>query len=218
MNDLLIFGVGGMGRDTLWLAQRINQVKPTWNILGFLDDSPAAQGKLINGCPVLGTMQEAVAFPDAYLVCAIGSSAVRRRLTERMKALNPNARFATLIDPDAIVADTAAIGQGVVICARNYVSVNSKIADHCLIGAGCTVGHDAVLEKYVTLYPGVNVSGNTLLHEQCEMGTGSQIIQGLSVGARTIVGAGATVVRDLPPDCTAVGVPARPIKVNQSKN
>lgn len=212
MNDLLIFGVGGMGRDTLWLAQRINQVKPTWNILGFLDDSPAAQGKLINGCPVLGTIEAVAAYPNAYLVCAIGSSAVRRRLTEKMKALNPAARFATLIDPDAIVADTAEIGQGVVICARNYVSVNSTVRDHCLIGAGCTVGHDAVLEEFVTLYPGVNVSGNTHLMAQCEMGTGSQIIQGLSVGARTIVGAGATVVRDLPPDCTAVGVPARPIK------
>ena len=212
MNDLLIFGVGGMGRDTLWLAQRINQVKPTWNLLGFLDDSPAAQGKTINGCPVLGTIEAVAAYPNAYLVCAIGSSAVRRRLTEKMKALNPAARFATLIDPDAIVADTAEIGQGVVICARNYVSVNSTVRDHCLIGAGCTVGHDAVLEEFVTLYPGVNVSGNTHLGEESEMGTGSQIIQGLAVGARTIVGAGATVVRDLPPDCTAVGVPARPIK------
>ena len=212
MNDLLIFGVGGMGRDTLWLAQRINQVKPTWNVLGFLDDSPAAQGKVINGCPVLGGIETCAAYPGAYLVCAIGSAALRRRLTEKMQALSPGARFATLIDPDAIVADTAEIGQGVVICARNYVSVNSKIADHCLIGAACTVGHDAVLEKFVTLYPGVNVSGSTRLGEQCEMGTGSQIIQGLSVGAGTIVGAGATVVRDLPPACTAVGVPARPIK------
>ena len=212
MNDLLIFGVGGMGRDTLWLAQRINQVKPTWNILGFLDDSPAAQGKTINGCPVLGTIEAVAAYPNAYLVCAIGSSAVRRRLTKKMKALNPAARFATLIDPDTIVADTAEIGQGVVICARNYVSVNSTVRDHCLIGAGCTVGHDAVLDEFVTLYPGVNVSGNTHLGEESEMGTGSQIIQGLAVGARTIVGAGATVVRDLPPDCTAVGVPAKPIK------
>ena len=95
------------------------------------------------------------------------------------------------------------------LCAVQRLDVSG---DHCLIGAACTVGHDAVLEKYVTLYPGVNVSGNTHLREQCEMGTGSQIIQGLSVGERTIVGAGATVVRDLPPDCTAVGVPARPIK------
>ena len=212
MNDLLIFGVGGMWRDTLWLAQRINQVKPTWNILGFLDDSPAAQGRVINGCPVLGTIEAVAAYPNAFLVCAIGSSAVRRRLTEKMKALNPAARFATLIDPDTIVAENAEIGEGVVICARNYVSVNSRISDHCLIGAGCTVGHDAVLDEYVTLYPGVNVSGAVHLHEGCEMGTGSQIIQCLSVGERTIVGAGATVVRDLPPDCTAVGVPAKPIK------
>ena len=48
------------------------------------------------------------------------------------------------------------------------------------------------------------------------MGTGSKIIQGLSVGMNTFVGAGAVVVRNLPPDCTAVGVPAKPIKINRS--
>ncbi|HHU03083.1 MAG TPA: hypothetical protein GXZ91_08160 [Christensenellaceae bacterium] len=42
---------------------------------------------------------------------------------------------------------------------------------------------------------------------------GSQIIQGLTIGENTIVGAGAVVVRDLPANCTAVGVPAQVIKV-----
>ncbi len=215
MKDLLIFGVGGMGRDTLWLVQRINRVHPTWNILGFLDDSPAVQGTTINGCAVLGAMDTLANYPGVYAVCAIGSSAVRKRLTEKMKQIQPDIHFATLIDPNTDVADTAQIGSGVVICARNYISVNTKIADHCLIGAACTVGHDAVLDAYVTLYPGVNVSGTTHLHTGCEMGTGSKIIQGLSVGENAIVGAGAAVVRDIPPNCTAVGVPAKPIKFHR---
>jgi len=44
------------------------------------------------------------------------------------------------------------------------------------------------------------------------MGIGSTAIQGVRVGAGTTVGAGAAVVDDLPPGCTAVGVPARPVK------
>lgn len=66
--------------------------------------------------------------------------------------------------------------------------------------------------RTVTLYPSVNVSGNTFLEESVEMGTGSQIIQGLRIGEGTIIGAGAVVVRDLPGRCTAVGIPAKPIK------
>jgi acetyltransferase-like isoleucine patch superfamily enzyme len=44
------------------------------------------------------------------------------------------------------------------------------------------------------------------------MGTNSTVIQGVSVGEHTIIGAGAVAVRDLPARCTAVGVPARVIK------
>ena len=64
-------------------------------------------------------------------------------------------------------------------------------------------------------YTSVNVSGNTLLGECVEMGTGSQIIQGQSVGDGTIVGAGAVVVKELPKECTAVGIPAKPIKFHE---
>ena len=79
-------------------------------------------------------------------------------------------------------------------------------------GGFCTVGHDAVLESFVTVYPGVNISGCTVIEKGVELGTGSKIIQGKRIGTNTILGSGAVVVRDLPPGCTAVGVPAKPIK------
>ena len=56
--------------------------------------------------------------------------------------------------------------------------------------------------------------GNAVLHQKVEMGTGSQIIQGLAIGKDTIVGAGAVVVSELPEKCTAVGIPAKSIKFN----
>ena len=71
---------------------------------------------------------------------------------------------------------------------------------------------DAVLQDYVTLYPSVNISGNTNIGHAVEMGTGVQIIQGKTIGDYSIVGAGAVIVRDIPEGCTAVGCPAKPIK------
>jgi acetyltransferase-like isoleucine patch superfamily enzyme len=44
---------------------------------------------------------------------------------------------------------------------------------------------------------------------------GAKIIQGISIGPWTVVGAGAAVVRDLPANVTAVGVPARVIKTKE---
>ena len=76
----------------------------------------------------------------------------------------------------------------------------------------CTVGHDAVLNDFVTLYPSVNISGITNIGKASELGTGTQIIQGKRVGDYSIVGAGAVIVKDIPEKCTAVGSPAKPIK------
>ncbi len=86
------------------------------------------------------------------------------------------------------------------------------VGKHVHINLDCTVGHDARISDYSTLYPGVHVSGCATVGQEAELGTGSQIIQGKRVGEGTILGAGSVVVRDLPEWCTAVGVPARPVK------
>lgn len=48
--------------------------------------------------------------------------------------------------------------------------------------------------------------------EGTELGTGTQIIQQRRVGKGVSLGAGAVVIRDLPDKCTAVGIPAVPIR------
>jgi acetyltransferase-like isoleucine patch superfamily enzyme len=55
------------------------------------------------------------------------------------------------------------------------------------------------------------LSGNTTIGTETELGTGSVVLPGVSIGSNTVVGAGAAVNSDLPPGCTAVGVPARPL-------
>jgi acetyltransferase-like isoleucine patch superfamily enzyme len=75
------------------------------------------------------------------------------------------------------------------------------------------VGHDAVLADFCSLMPHANVSGAARLGAGCYLGTNATVIQGVSVGEGSIVGAGAVVVRDLPAHVTAVGVPARELRV-----
>lgn len=215
MKDLIIIGSGGLGRETVWTAERINSISPEWNILGFLDDNIQVQGQLIDGYRVIGTTAAAGKYKDAYFVCAVGSANIRRRIVEKIKGI-ADVKFATLIDPAcACSRERVSIGEGCIICANTYVTLDIKIGDHVYIGGNSTVGHDTRIDSFVTVYPGASVSGSTYLGSGCEMGTGSRIIQGLSVGMNTIVGAGAVVVKNLPPDCTAVGVPARIIRMHR---
>lgn len=218
MNDLIIIGCGGLGRETAWTAERINSVKQSWNILGFIDDNPEMKGKTFDGYPVIGGCETATEHRNAYFICAVGRAAVRKIIFEKLKKILPEIKFATLIDPSAVIcAERTRVGEGSIICGGTYITLDIVIGEHTYIGGNCTVGHDARLGEFTTLYPASSVSGNAQLGNCCELGTGARIIQGITVGENTIIGAGATVIRNLPENCTAVGTPAKPIKIHTKK-
>lgn len=213
MKKLIIIGAGGFAREVAWLVERINDQKKTWDLLGYLDDKQELWGKSPDDgeIKVLGPVNSCVAYEDVWFVCAVGASKTRRKIIEQMKSLGIK-RFAQLIDTAAIHSGRVMVGEGSIICAHTIITVDVTIGEHVILNLDCTIGHDAVLHDFVTLYPSVNVSGHTDLGECVEMGTGSQIIQGISIGEEAIIGAGAVVVKDIPARCTAVGAPAKPIK------
>lgn len=212
MKDLIIFGASGFGREVVWAVERQNKVLPTWNIIGFMDDDESIQGTKINGYRVLGKVSDVGEYPEAFFVVAVGASRTREKIVNNMKAVNPKIKFGTVIDPSVEMSEFVTIGEGTIICAHTIITVNVEIGAHVIINLDCTIGHDAILKDYVTLYPSVNVSGITQIGHAVELGTGMQIIQGKTVGDYSIVGAGAVVVKDIPAKCTVVGSPAKPIK------
>ena len=215
--NLYIVGTGGFGRETLWLAERINQAAQTWNIRGFIDDNEQMHGREVAGYPVLGDCGYfADQSEESWVAVAIGSARGKKTVVDKLSAYQ-NLHFATLIDPAVIMSDDVTVGEGCILCAGSVFTVNITLGRHVIVNLNCTVGHDSVLEDYVTVYPGVNVSGCVRVGEESELGTGMQIIQGMSIGKGSILGAGAVVVSDIPRGCTAVGIPARPIKFHEEK-
>ena len=205
MKNLVIVGNGGFAREVEWLVERINSNKPTWNLLGFVDNNH-------EGMNVIGNDEFVVNYPDdLYVAIAIGSSKIRKRIFEKYKE-NSKIRFANLIDPSVCHSKSVYYGVGNIICAGTILTVNINLGNCNIINLDCTVGHDSIISDFVTVNPSVNISGNTVLYSGVNIGTGTQIIQGCSIGEYCIVGAGAVVNRDLPANCTAVGIPAKVIK------
>ncbi|MEK3760025.1 acetyltransferase [Paenibacillus sp. FSL P4-0338] len=212
MKDLVLIGAGGFGREVAWLVDNINKVEKVWNLVGFID--PAHKGESLNGVPVLGGMEWLSSRQSPVsVVCTIGNPEIRSKVIAEV-SIYSTVSFATLIDPSVIMSKWVEVGEGSIICAGSILTVNISIGKHVIVNLDCTVGHDATINDFCTLYPSVNLSGNTHLKSYVELGTGSQVIQGINVEDRTIVGAGAVVVRNLPANCTAVGSPAKPIKFN----
>lgn len=210
MKDLYIIGAGGFGREVAWIVERINSIKPTWNLKGFIDDNETLWGSIEGEYHVLGGCEYLSTLEDVYAVCAVGSSNVRKKIIEKLK--DTSVKFATLVDPSVLYSNSVKIGEGAIVCAGTIITVNVNIGDHVIVNLDCTIGHDAVIDDFVTIYPSVNVSGNVLIGECSELGTGTQIIQGKKVISNTIIGAGAIVVKDCIESGTYVGSPAKKIK------
>ena len=210
MKDLYIIGAGGFGREVAWLVERINEITPTWDLKGFIDDNETLWETMEDEYPVVGGCSYLEKLKDVYVVCAIGSAKVRKKIIEKLKGLS--IRYATLIDPSVLVSKRVSIGEGTIICAGTIITVDIEIGKHVIINLDCTVGHDTVIGNFVTIYPSVNVSGIVRVGECSELGTGMQIIQGKTIAANAIFGAGSVVVKDCIECGTYVGSPAKKIK------
>lgn len=210
MQDIVILGAGGFARETLDVLDAINAESRRYRVRGFLDDNAADLPDSINGQPVLGTLDWLAAHPGTAVVCGVGAPEVRRRMILRVSEYDVS--FPALIHPNAVLTRWITIREGAIITAGCILTNQITIGAHVHLNLDCTVGHDAVIEDYGTLAPGVHVSGIVTVREGAYIGTGANIIQSKTVGEWSVVGAGSTVVKDVPPNTTAVGVPAKVIK------
>jgi sugar O-acyltransferase (sialic acid O-acetyltransferase NeuD family) len=146
----------------------------------------------------------------AGFVVGIGAGAVRRRLDAILT--NGGRASLVLIHPMATVGGDCRIGEGCILAAGARVTTNITLGRHTQLHVNSTIGHDSVLDDFVSVYPGATVSGNVHLGDEVTIGTGANVLPGVSVGAGAFVGAGAVVVTDVEPGVTVVGAPARPTK------
>ncbi|MBK7107100.1 MAG: acetyltransferase [Ignavibacteriae bacterium] len=212
MKKIAIFGAGGFGREVQMLIDHINLNVNEWNLIGFFDDG-ISKGIVINDIPVLGGMTELNCWADElYVVFAIGNPITKKKIVNSIN--NEKIKYPVLIHPNVIIGNNkyVKIGQGSIICAGVIITVNIDIGEHVILNLSCTVGHDTIIGNYSSFMPTVNISGEVIIKDCVYVGTGAKIINQLEIGENTIIGAGALVAKNLPANCTAVGLPAKPVK------
>ena len=106
-------------------------------------------------------------------------------------------RFVTGIE----IHPGATIGEGVFI-------------DH---GTGVVIGETAIIGDYCLIYQGVTLGGtgkekgkrHPTLGENVVVGAGAKVLGNILIGNDVRIGAGSVVLKDVPSDCTVVGIPGR---------
>lgn len=208
--SLLIAGAGGHCKSVLDAIPR--------NAYGHitLSDLPLRVGLWVMGIPITATDNDWEHIYNAgcrYAFIAVGSvgdPSKRIRIFQRLKQIGFS--LPVIVDPTAVVSESALLAPGIFVGKKAVINAQASIGECAIINTAAIIEHDCVLGEFVHVAPGACLAGNVEVGPKAHIGIGAVAVEGIRIGAEAVLGAGAVAVENIPAGCTAVGVPARPIK------
>jgi sugar O-acyltransferase (sialic acid O-acetyltransferase NeuD family) len=218
VKPLVLYGGGGFGREVALLVHTINRVRPTWRLLGFLDDNDAGLDSY-RGLPFLGGLDQLESLArdcgGLSIAICIGDIEPVRTLSTSIRCLAPAVAFPTLVHPTANVdRDWFEMGEGNIIAAGATVTVDVRIGSFNIVNVNAAVTHDSIVGDRCRVNPGAILNGGVKLGDEVTIGAGAILMPRISIGSGATVALGAVVGKDVLPGDTVAGNPSRVMRSN----
>jgi len=200
---LAILGASGHGKVVADIAELTG-----WGEVVFFDDAwPVIKTNSV--WPIIGNTDDLLACNGDFsgVFVAIGNNDIRLKKLKLLRKLGTS--IPSLIHPNAVISRYSVIDDGCVVCAGVVVNADSKIGFGSILNTGCSIDHDCFIDNSVHVSPGVRLAGGVKVGECSWIGIGAVVRQLITIGAYSVVGAGAAVVKNIPESATVVGVPAQ---------
>ena len=211
MNNIAIYGAGGFGREVACIINAINQVKPTWRLIGYFDDGrPIGTNNYYGN--VIGNLESLNDYPEKLaVVMAIASPKTLEYLTQKMT--RSNIYFPNIFAPNVLFFDETSIewGYGNVLGFGVRISCGVKFCNFNLLNGCVSIGHDVTIGNYNVIQPDTRISGETVIGDSNFFGIRSSVLQRLNIGNNTRIGAGSVVMRNTKDGKLYFGNPAKVI-------
>jgi len=207
---IVIIGAGGHASVAAEIITARSTLENRYELLGFLDDDPKMIGTQVHGKPVLGSTKDLDQIPHGGIFIAIGDNQARRRVFQECILNGEN--VISLIHPESITASDVIMGSGVMIAPGVVVNPGSTIGTNVIINTSASVDHHNAIADHVHIAPGVHLGGDVSIGEGTLVGIGAVVVPQCTIGAWSIIGAGAVVREPINDHILAAGVPAKAIK------
>jgi sugar O-acyltransferase (sialic acid O-acetyltransferase NeuD family) len=209
--NVVVVGGGGHGKVLVDILEKMGGIR----IAGILDATLPLHQKVL-GYEVLGRdgdLSRLVAQHEIQgAVVAIGDNWRRSRVVASIRDLCPGIAFPNAIHPRAELAKNVRLGVGNAIMAGCAVNSDTTIGDFCILNTNCSVDHDNQIGDFASFAPNSCAGGAVHVGSFAAICLGANLIDHVTIGAHTVIGAGATVLGDLPSHGVAYGTPARIVR------
>lgn len=209
MQELIIVGAGGFGRELLQWVKDLNKVEHKWNIKGFIDDNLEALSKYRCDYEVIGKISDWQPAKDEVFACAIANPRLKEKIVVSLK--ERGAKFVTIIHPNAIIGEFNIVGEGVIIYPGARVTVNVKIGNFVTL-LSSSIGHDVNIGDYSTISAFCGINGNVVIGKRVFTGSNAVIVPSRKIGDDAYIGAGSAVVTNIKAGTKVMGNPAKKVQ------
>jgi sugar O-acyltransferase (sialic acid O-acetyltransferase NeuD family) len=209
--NIVIIGGGNQASYSIEIIELLKQ----YNIVGIIDSANDV-GTNLHGYNVIGRQNEIINLVQKYNIdagfIAVGDNWSRKVIYEEIIGQIPSFDFVTLVHPTVIIGKNVEIGIGSLIMAGVIVNINSKIGKFGFLATGAQIDHDCILEDFTSVSAGSVFGGMVKLKKYGAVTLGATILDRITIGENSVIGAGAVVTQNIGDNIIAYGIPAKPIR------
>ena len=195
MKEIFIYGASGHGLVVADIAKACGYDK-----IIFIDDGKRDYKNFEE-------IKEQTHIPIAL---GIGDNWIRERIFNKLQSFGFS--MPVLIHPSSIISSSCVIEEGSVVMPNVVLNARAHIGKGAILNTGSIVEHECCIEDFVHISPNVALAGNVSIGRLTHVGIATCVIQGMSIGEKSLIGAGSVVVSSLPSHKVCFGNPCKVVR------